>query len=101
MANEIAADMTTEEIASLRAENKALRSQLGVHEPKGPLWRRVVAVVLALLAIVAVVAAVDAVWLKTTLSDEDRFVATFQALPKDDAFAAALSVRVADGVVEA
>ena len=92
---------TAEEIAALRAENEALRAELDTHAAKGPLWRRILAVVLALLAIVAVAAAVDAVWLKTTISDEDRFVATLQRLPQDEAVAAALSVSIADGVVEA
>jgi hypothetical protein len=95
------AGLTSEEAGALRAENEALRAQLAEREPQGPLWRRVLAVVLALLAILAVVAAVQAVWVKATLSDEDRFVAALQPLPRDEAVAAALSVRIADGVVEA
>jgi hypothetical protein len=72
-----------------------------VQQSKGALWRRIVAWVLAVLAFVAVVSAVDAVWLKRTLTDTDRFVATFDSLPQDQAVATALSVRVADGIVEA
>jgi hypothetical protein len=41
------------------------------------------------------------VWLKTTLQDEDQFVATLQSLPQDDAVANVLSIRVANGVMEA
>jgi hypothetical protein len=99
--NDETTGLTSEEAAALRAENKALHAQLAEREPKGPLWRRVLAVALALLAILAVVAAVQAVWLKATLLDEDRFVAALQPLPKDEAVATALSVRIADGVVEA
>ena len=68
---------------------------------KDPLWRRILAGVLAVLAIVAVVAAVQAMWVKTTLQDEDRFVATLQSLPQNDAVASVLSTRVANGVIEA
>ena len=90
-----------EELAALRTENEALRDQLDTRRTKGPLWRRILAGVLAFLAVLAVVAAVEAVWLRTTLQDEDRFVATLESLPQNDAVASALSIRVADGVVEA
>jgi len=90
-----------EELAALRAENEALRDQLDTRRTMGPLWRRIVAGVLAVLAIVAVVASVQAGWVKTTLQDEERFVATFQPLPQDDAVAGVLSIRIADGLVEA
>ncbi len=89
------------EMEALRAENEALRVQLDDRRASGPLWRRILAGVLAVFAIIAVIAAVDAVWLKTPLQDEDQFVATFQTLPQDDAIAAVLSLRVANGVVEA
>ncbi|MCH8971176.1 MAG: beta-lactamase family protein, partial [Acidobacteria bacterium] len=90
-----------EELAALRSENEALRDQLDKRQTRGPLGRRILAGVLAVLAIIAVVAAVQAVWLKTTLQDEDRFVATLQSLPQDPAVANVLSIRVANGVVEA
>ncbi|MCZ6505187.1 MAG: hypothetical protein O6834_04295, partial [Actinobacteria bacterium] len=90
-----------EELAALRTENEVLRDQLDGRRTKGPVWRRILAGVLAVLAIIAVVAAVQALWLKTTLQDEDRFVAAFQQLPQDAAVASALSIRVANGVVEA
>jgi len=89
------------EMEALRSENEALRVQLDERRARGPLWRRILAGVLAVLAIIAVVAAVDAVWLKTPLQDEDQFVATFQTLPQDDAIATVLSIRVADSVIEA
>jgi len=89
----------------LRAENEALKQQLAAQsaasQDRGPLWRRIIAVVLAVLAIITIVAALDAVWLKTTIQDEDQFVATFQNLPREEAVAEALSIRIADGVVEA
>ena len=56
-----------EEMAALRAENEAMRGQLDTKRTKGPLWRRILAGVLAVIAIIAVVAAVEAVWVKTTL----------------------------------
>ena len=90
-----------EEMAALRAENEAMRGQLDTKRTKGPLWRRILAGVLAVIAIIAVVAAVEAVWVKTTLQNEDAFVATFQSLPQDEAVASYLSIQVSDGVLEA
>ncbi len=90
-----------EELAVLRAENELLRDQLEAQQTKGPVWRRILAGVLAVLAVFVVITAVEAVWLKTTLQDEDRFVATLQSLPQDEAVATALSTRVASDVVEA
>jgi hypothetical protein len=90
-----------EELAVLRAENELLRDQLEAQQTNGPVWRRILAGALAVLAVFVVIAAVEAVWLKTTLQDEDRFVATLQSLPQDEAVATALSTRVATDVVEA
>ncbi len=91
---------TAEELATLRAENELLRDQLEAQQTKGPVWRRILAGALAVLTFFVVIAAVEAVWLKTTLQDEDRFVATLQSLPQDEAVATALSTRVASDVVE-
>ena len=97
-------DLTDDaELAALKAENEALRAQIDGQPDQGngvPLWRKIVAGVLAVLAIIAVVAAVEALWVKTTLENEDQFVSTFEPLPMDDAGAAALSAQSADGVVE-
>ena len=102
MSNETSPDFTPEEeLAALRTENEELRDQLEPAKTKGPLWRRVLAGVLAVLAVIAVVSAVQAVWVKTTLQDEDRFVSTFQSLPQNDAVASVLSIRITDGVIEA
>jgi len=102
LSNDKTAALTAEEeLAALRSENEALRDRLDKRRAKGPVWRRILAGVLAVLAIIAVVAALEAVWLKTTLQEEDRFVATLQSLPQDDAVANVLSIRVANGVVEA
>jgi hypothetical protein len=96
------ADMSPEEVERLRAEVAELRHKIEENPPRRPgAFRRFVAGFLAILAIVAIAASVDAVWLKTTLQDEDQFVATFQGLTKDEAVATALSVRVAEGIVEA
>ncbi len=88
------------DLAALKEENEALRAQLEAQQERQPMWRRVLAGVLAVLAVVALVFAVDALWVKTTLEDEDQFVATFESLPQNDAVAEAISVRVASGVVE-
>lgn len=56
---------------------------------------------LAVLGVVAIVVATQAVWLETTLQDEEQFVATLQSLPQNVAVASVLSIRVANGVVEA
>ena len=67
---------------------------------RAPTWRKVLGVVLAILAMIVLVASVEAVWMKTTLEDEDQFVSTFEPLAEDEAVATAVSVRVADGIVE-
>jgi len=95
------ASTSEEELAALRSENEELRDQLDTRRTKGPLWRRILAGVLAVLAMIAVVAAVEAVWVKTTLQDEDAFVATFQSLPQDEAVVSYLSIQVSNGVLEA
>lgn len=92
---------SAEELATLRAENELLRDQLEAQQTKGPVWRRILAGALAVLTLIVVIAAVEAVWLKTTLQDEDRFIATLESLPQDEAVAIALSTRVASDVVEA
>ena len=83
------------------SEGETLGDQSDVIRTGDPLWRRVLAGTLAVLAIIAIVLAVQAVWVETTLQDEDQFVATLQSLPQNDAVAGALSIRVADGVMEA
>jgi hypothetical protein len=93
-------DLSPEEIAALQEENERLRRQVS-SEKRRPTARLVIAVIVALLAIVAVAAAVDAVWLETTLQEEEQFVSTLTPLPSNDDVATAMSIRVADGVIEA
>jgi hypothetical protein len=62
--------------------------------------RRDLGVVLAILAMIVIVLSVEAIWMKTTLEDEERFVETLAPLAKDPAVATAVSARVADAVVE-
>lgn len=97
-------------IEDIQAENAELRRQLDTLQAgqvtkqkstKNPWWRKTIVGVAVVLAIVTVVASISAVWAKTTLQDEDQFVATLEPLPKDDAVVTAISVTVADGVVEA
>jgi hypothetical protein len=94
------------ELEALRQENEALRRQLdtqqttGTKQSSGPLWRRIVAWILAVLAIVAIVFAVDAVWLKTFVTDTDAFVSTLEPLPRNEDVATVVSVRISDGIIE-
>ena len=88
------------DLAALKEENEALRAQLEAEPVRHPLWRKVLAGILAVLAVLTLVVAADALWLKTTLEDEDQFVATFEGLPRHDAVAEAVSIRVASGIVE-
>ena len=99
-------DLGSEDADALRAENEELKRQLEgataeARAERTHRWRRFFAVVLAVLAVVATVAAVDALWLKTTLQDEDTFVSTFQPLPQEDAVATAIALRVVSGVADA
>lgn len=100
----------SDELAAIQAENAELREQLAAAPaPKATkkqpgrvsTWRKISVWVLIVLAVVSVVASISAVWAKTTLQDEDQFVATLEPLPKEESVAAAISVTVADGVVEA
>ena len=98
--------MTPEEIDNMVAENTELRRQVQNKDDTKPsstssTFRKVIAIILAVLAILAIVAAVDAIWLKTTLQDEEQFVSTFQPLTRNEDIATALSVRIADDIIEA
>ena len=90
-----------ESIASLRAENEALRARLDGDAPSksGSRLRRLLAWVLAILAIVSVALAVNVGWAKTTLLDTDTFVSTLSPLAQDEAVAGALSVRIGEAVI--
>lgn len=93
-----------DELQQLRDENTALRAQLGrpsEAQRRSRGFRSVTSWILVVLAAFTVVAGVHAVWLQTTIADEDRFVATFAPLPKDPAVSAALSERLADELMVA
>jgi hypothetical protein len=96
--------LTPAEIEAMRAENAALKAQLAEQsqaKSTGGGWRSVVAWILAALAVLGVVLAVFAVWLNTTIKDEDRFVATFGTLPEQEEVVTVLSQRVADELIVA
>jgi hypothetical protein len=97
------ASSTDETIASLQAENDALRSQAAGSAPgeSASGVRRFFAWVLAILAILLIILAVDVGWTKATLLDTDSFVSTLSPLAQDEAVAAALAVQIGDAVVEA
>lgn len=93
-----------DELQQLRDENTALRAQLdrpSEAQRRSRGFRSVTSWILVVLAAFTVVAGVHAVWLQTTIVDEDRFVATFAPLPKDPAVSAALSERLADELMVA
>jgi hypothetical protein len=71
-----------------------------IEEKSAPTWRKILGVVLAIIAMIVLVLSVEALWLKTTLEDEDQFVSTFEPLAEDEAVVTAVSVRVAEGIVE-
>lgn len=95
-------DDAAAQLASLQAENERLRAQLeqaASTKPAGGTARNTISLILVVLGIVAVVFGVLAAWLQTTIADEERFVDTFGALPKDQAVAVVLSERLADELV--
>ena len=94
---------TSESIASLRAENEALRSQLDPNKPpeSGFGFRRISGWVFAIIAIILIALAVNVGWAKTTLLDTDTFVAALSPLAQDEAVAEALSIQIGDAIVEA
>lgn len=82
-----------DELAAIRAENEALRRQLASEPPPknprpesegNPLWRKVIVGVLVVLSIAMLVGSVSVAWVKTTIQDEDQFVATLEPLPQED-----------------
>ncbi len=94
---------TSDSIATLQAENEALRSQLEASTPtkSGSGIRRFFAWVLAILAIVLISLAVNVGWAKTTLLDTDAFVATLAPLAEHEAVAEALSLQIGEAVIVA
>ena len=66
----------------------------------GSSTRMGLAIALALLFGFALLVANHAGWLTTTVLDTERFVATFEPLPKDDAVSLALAHKTADAVIE-
>jgi hypothetical protein len=101
---------TSGESEAVRAENDELPRQVATQQAvtatkqksaKNPWWRKTIVGVAIVLAIFSIVVSISAVWAKTTLQDEDQFVATLEPLPKDEAVATAISVAVADGVIDA
>jgi hypothetical protein len=101
---------TSGESEAVRAENDELPRQVATQQAvtatkqksvKNPWWRETIVGVAIVLAIFSIVVSISAVWAKTTLQDEDQFVATLEPLPKDEAVATAISVAVADGVIDA
>jgi len=103
------APVDPETVAALQAENAELKKQLATQQPKksephstmNPPWRKIVVGVLVVLAVLAFVASVSVSWVKTTIQNEDQFVATLEPLPQEEAVASVIALRVADEIVEA
>jgi hypothetical protein len=98
-----------ETVAALQAENAELKKRLAAQQPEkskpssttNPLWRKIVVGVLVVLAVFALVASLSVTWVKTTIQNEDQFVATLEPLPQEEAVASVVALRVAVGIVEA
>lgn len=98
-----------ETVAAIQAENAELKKQLATQQPQktkprstaNPLWRKIAVVVLVVLAVIAMVASVSVSWVKTTIQNEDQFVATLEPLSQEEAVASVIALRVADAIVEA
>ena len=80
---------TQGDIEAIQAENDELRRQLDAQQAgpatkrkskENPWWRKTIVGVAVVLSIVTVVASISTVWAKTTLQDEDQFVATLEPL---------------------
>lgn len=80
---------------------KSPNSPPTAEHPEPRRWRNVVAAIVALVFLVNLSGAIYVGWLSTTITDEDKFVSTFEPLLQDEAVAEALSLRLANGVVEA
>lgn len=86
----LAADDLQARVARLEAENDALRHQVQTAPPpvtrrRTGRWRPFVAVILIVLGCLLAPIAVITGWAKATLTDTDRFVATYAPLAKDPA----------------
>ena len=96
MSEDISAADLQARVAALEAENRALRDRVAappeppVVAPVAPArktgrWRPIVAVILIVLGCVLAPIAVVSGWAKASLTDTDRFVATYAPLAKDPA----------------
>jgi hypothetical protein len=77
------------EVARLRAENEAAR-----HRPRGRFWRTTAAGLIIALGCVLAVPAVAAIWLRSQVTDTDRYVATVAPLAEDPAIQRAITDRI-------
>lgn len=65
-----------------------------------PTWRRTTATVLLVVLFFAAAVANISVWLQTTISNTDDFVATFEPLPDDASVAQLLGESIADAAID-
>jgi hypothetical protein len=80
------------ELEHLRAEVHTLRQRQT--RPPGRFWRSVLATVLIVLGSLLAPLAVTAVWLKSEVTDTDRYVATVAPLARDPALQRAVTDRI-------
>jgi hypothetical protein len=96
--------MSEGELAQLRAEVLALRSELDARRGRGrrlAVARRCAAAVLIAVAALGVVVGMVGVWSALTVLDTDRWVATVAPLPKEPEVATAIAAYTTDEVFQA
>ena len=97
-------ESTEAELAELKAERDALAAQVAALEDRPAKRQRTRRVVTAILVIVSVLAfslAVPGTWVRRTLGDTDRYVATITPLPSDPAVQEYLARTITTSVFDA
>lgn len=94
--------ISTDELERLRAENAALKEQLGSGggEKKPHQGHRWLSITCAVLAAIMLFASVITVWARNTMLDTDQYVATVAPLAQDEDIQNAVAANVADAVAE-
>ena len=97
-------EATEAELAGLKAERDALAAQVAALEDrpaKRQRTRRVFTVILVIVSVLAFSLAVPGTWVRRTLGDTDRYVATVTPLPSDPAVQEYLAREITTSVFEA
>lgn len=97
-------EATEAELAELKAERDALAEQVAALEDrpaKRQRTRRVFTVILVIVSVLAFSLAVPGTWVRRTLGDTDRYVATITPLPSDPAVQEYLARTITTSVFDA